>query len=59
MVLEFMQRGQLTAGDPNAFPVLFISSVMQVTALTLPRTRYLASEAYILAHLLSRCRCCA
>ena len=35
MVLEFMQRGQLAAGDPNAFPVLFISSVMQVTALLL------------------------
>ena len=32
MVLEFMQRGQLAAGDPNAFPVLFISSVMQVLA---------------------------
>ena len=31
MVLEFMQRGQLAAGDPSAFPVLFISSVMQVT----------------------------
>lgn len=35
LVLEFMQRGQLAAGDPNAFPVLFISSVMQVIALML------------------------
>ncbi|KAK9821432.1 hypothetical protein WJX81_004949 [Elliptochloris bilobata] len=28
-VLEYMQRGQLAAGDPNAFPVLRIASVMQ------------------------------
>ena len=31
VVLEFMQRGQLAAGDPNAFPVLIIGSVMQVS----------------------------
>ena len=30
VVLEFMQRGQLATGDPSAFPVLFIGSVMQV-----------------------------
>ena len=45
VVLEYMQRGQLAAGSPDAFPVLHIASVMQVPAA--PATHLTASWSMV------------
>ena len=39
VVLEYMQRGQLAAGSPDAFPVLRIASVMQARLQPVPAGR--------------------